>query len=77
MFIFSTAETIAQFLQPLRKVRYEQKHGNPLQWVVTLTSTMTSKYSQPNPRAPRDIEKSASTANTGRIYFEQLHLHPI
>ena len=73
----STAETIAQFLEPLRKVREEQKHENPEQWVNTMTIKMASKYSKPNRRAPRDIEKMVLTANTGRIYFEQLHLHPI
>jgi hypothetical protein len=35
------------------------------------------KYSQPDRRAPRDIEMMVLTANSGRIYFEQLHLHPV
>lgn len=72
-----TAETIAQFVQPLQKVREEQKHEIPQQWVTTMTSRMASKYAKPNRRAPRDIEKMALSANSGRIYFEQLHLHPI
>lgn len=35
------------------------------------------KYSEPDRRAPRDIEKMIHFANSGRIYFEQLHLHPV
>eukprot|EP00978_Attheya_sp_CCMP212_P008410 scaffold19815_cov58-Attheya_sp.AAC.1 len=38
---------------------------------------MAAAYANPNRRAPRDIEKIVLTANSGRIYFEQLHLHPI
>ena len=38
---------------------------------------MERKFAKPDRRAPRDIEKMILTANSGRIYFEQLHLHPI
>jgi hypothetical protein len=38
---------------------------------------MARKYSRPDRRAPRDIEMMVQTANSGRIYFEQLHLHPV
>jgi hypothetical protein len=38
---------------------------------------MGRKFAKPDRRAPRDIEKVIHTANSGRIYFEQLHLHPV
>ena len=69
-----TAETIARFLYPIRKVREEHNDEN---WISTLTSKMSSKYSRPNRRAPRDIEKLIHSANSGRIYVEVAILHPI
>mmetsp|Transcript_18923 Transcript_18923/g.40971 ORF Transcript_18923/g.40971 Transcript_18923/m.40971 type:complete len:1580 (+) Transcript_18923:41-4780(+) len=68
-----TAETIAQFLHPLRKARDEQKDMN---WTSTLTSKMKTRYSNPS-KLPRDVEKNVHTANSGRIYLEKLHLHPL
>lgn len=38
---------------------------------------MEQKFKNPDLRAPRDFEKSIHLANSGRIYFEQLHLHPV
>jgi hypothetical protein len=38
---------------------------------------MGRKFAKPDRRAPRDIEQMIHTANSGRIYFEQLHLHPV
>jgi len=36
---------------------------------------MKTRYSRPN--RLKDIEKNVHTANSGRIYLEKLHLHPI
>lgn len=72
----STAETIARFIQPVTMPKEEQTEEAP-DWVVYLTTSMDRKFSRPDRRAPRDIEKTIHTANTGRIYFEQLHLHPV
>jgi hypothetical protein len=38
---------------------------------------MSEKFSNPDRRAPREVEQMILTANSGRIYFEQLHLHPV
>jgi hypothetical protein len=38
---------------------------------------MANKFAKPDRRAPRDIEQMIYSANSGRIYFEQLHLHPV
>lgn len=46
-------------------------------FVSDLTIGMAMKYARPDRRAPRDIEMMVQTANSGRIYFEQLHLHPV
>lgn len=46
-------------------------------FVSDLTLGMAMKYARPDRRAPRDIEQMVQTANSGRIYFEQLHLHPV
>lgn len=67
-----TAETIAHFLHPLRKARYECQDAN---WPTTLTSKMRL-YSNPS-RLPRMPNVNGNDANTGRIYLEELHLHPI
>ena len=71
-----TAETIARFVQPLRKER-EARSDNPQKWITDVTEKMARKYAKPDRRAPRDFEQSVHTANSGRIYLEQLHLHPI
>lgn len=80
LFIYSlssTAETIAAFLEPLRKVKQDQRGENPHKWIKMMTTKMADKYSKPDRRTPRDLERMILTANSGRIYFEQLHLHPI
>jgi len=71
-----TAETIARFIEPLTTHK-EEENDNSSDWVSKLTSSMGRKFAKPDRRAPRDIEKMIHTANTGRIYFEQLHLHPV
>eukprot|EP00970_Alexandrium_tamarense_P017406 scaffold9505_cov202-Alexandrium_tamarense.AAC.2 len=68
-----TVEAIAVFLHPLRKEEGIEAES----WVVTVTSKMTSSYSKPNRRAPREAERMIHSANSGRLYLEQLHLHPL
>lgn len=46
-------------------------------WVATLTAKMARKFSRANRRSPIDLENTSLSANSGRIYFEQLHLHPV
>lgn len=46
-------------------------------WVATLTAKMARNFSRVNRRIPIDLENTTLTANSGRIYFEQLHLHPV
>lgn len=46
-------------------------------WVSDLTISMAMKYSLPDRRSPQNIESMTHSANSGRIYFEQLHLHPV
>lgn len=73
-----TAEKIAEFIEPLRIMEAEHEdHDKPPDWVSSLTLTMGQKFAKPDRRAPRGIEKMIHTANSGRIYFEQLHLHPV
>jgi hypothetical protein len=71
-----TAETIARFIAPLSAFD-EAENEEPPDWVFNLTASMGRKFATPDRRAPRDIEKMIHTANSGRIYFEQLHLHPV
>lgn len=70
-----TAETLANFLHPFRKAR--EQDINIEAWISTLTLKMSSNYSKRSRRAPRDIEKMIHSANSGRLYVEHLHLHPI
>lgn len=71
-----TAEMIAMFIEPIT-IRKEEANEQPPDWVSDLTSRMGQKFAKPDRRAPRDIEKMIHTANSGRIFFEQLHLHPV
>jgi hypothetical protein len=71
-----TAECIAHFIEPLTLADKEEI-VEPRDWVSKLTAGMGRKFAQPDRHAPRDIEKTIHTANSGRIYFEQLHLHPV
>ena len=73
-----TAEKMAEFIEPLKIMQEEHEdHDKPPDWVSNLTQSMGKNYSTPDRRAPRGIEKMIHTANSGRIYFEQLHLHPV
>lgn len=73
-----TAETIASYIEPVRGAGAgDSSSGETPDWVSDLTVGMAMKYSHPDRRAPREIELLTHTANSGRIYFEQLHLHPV
>lgn len=72
-----TAETIARFIEPLKSVKDEGSDEAHPDWLAMLTSSMGRHFATPDRRAPREIEKMIHTANSGRIYFEQLHLHPV
>lgn len=71
-----TAETVARFIEPLRSTNTDA----PIEatdFVGDLTKAMSMKYSRSDRCAPGDIENMIYSANSGRIYFEQLHLHPV
>ncbi|CAB9509943.1 protein sorting-associated protein 13 [Seminavis robusta] len=73
-----TAEKIAEFIEPLKIMEHaHEENDEPPDWVSNLTTTMGKKFAKPDRRAPRGIERTIHTANSGRIYFEQLHLHPV
>ncbi len=74
--MFRTAETIARFIEPVRRTDEPSSEATP-DFVSDLTIGMARKYACPDRRAPRDIDMMVQTANSGRIYFEQLHLHPV
>jgi hypothetical protein len=76
LFPFRTAETIARFIEPLTTFKEDENEAAP-NWLANLTDRMEKKYAKPDRRAPRDIEAIVQSANSGRIYFEQLHLHPV
>lgn len=69
-----TTETIALFLHPLRKARDEKLDVN---WTSSLTSKMRARYSEPSRRLQVQREVNVQGANSGRIYLEELHLHPL
>jgi hypothetical protein len=73
-----TAECIARFIEPLIDSKQDTEAEHP-DWVLNLTTSMARKLtdSDPDRDGPREIEKIIHTANSGRIYFEQLHLHPV
>lgn len=71
-----TAEAVARFIQPLN-LREDRVQDEPPNWVSKLTTNMEHNYAKTDRRTPRDLEKIIHTANSGRIYVEQLHLHPV
>lgn len=38
---------------------------------------MDEEFARPDRRTFIELDKLGETANSGRIYFEQLHLHPV
>jgi len=77
LFNTRTAETIARFIQPLMNLREDIVQEEPPNWVSKLTTNMERSFAKTDRRTPRDLEKIIHTANSGRIYVEQLHLHPV
>ena len=53
------------------------RREKPLDWLEKLSCSMKDTFGGLNVRPSREIEKLILTANSGRIYFEQLHLHPV
>ena len=74
--VIRTAETFAKFIQPLLTLHEDTREESP-EWIVALTSKMARSFAKANRRTPRNLEEMTVTANSGRIYFEQLHLHPV
>lgn len=71
-----TAETLANFILPFRRAR--ERDIDIETWITALTLKMSSNYSQERSRrAPRDVEKMVHSANSSRLYIENLQLHPI
>jgi hypothetical protein len=74
--LYRTAETIARFIQPLMMLQ-EAAGDESLDWVAAVTASMASSFARADGRKARGLESKAHMANSGRIYFEQLHLHPV
>lgn len=71
-----TAETIARFLEPFTRKK-EEDFKEPGDWVDRLTTEMEVLTHAQIQVAPANIQSTIHSANSGRIYFEQLHLHPV
>jgi hypothetical protein len=46
-------------------------------WVAALTASMASAFAKASWHSQMDVDSTTLTVNSGRIYFEQLHLHPV
>jgi len=71
-----TAETVSTFLEPLT-VRKEEDYKEPSEWVAKVIREMEGVSTSKNQAGPEMIKSTIRSANSGRIYFEQLHLHPV
>ena len=71
-----TAETVSRFIEPFTD-RKEEKYKNSSDWVEKLTRDMEMINRTKSQTAPEAIQGTIHSANSGRIYFEQLHLHPV
>jgi hypothetical protein len=72
-----TTETIARFIEPVRARDEASSPDSTPDFVSDLTIGMAMMNTRPDRRAPHGIEMTVHTANSGRIYLEQLHLHPV
>jgi hypothetical protein len=72
----STAEAIARFISPL-VVSQEKLGEEPADWLSKLTASMDRDFTTPFQKTPGSVEQLVQTTSIGRIYFEQLQLHPI
>ena len=71
-----TAETISRFIEPFTD-RKEEEHKDSSDWVAKLTRDMEAINATNSQTASETIQSTIHSANSGRIYFEQLHLHPV
>jgi hypothetical protein len=71
-----TAETVARFIEPFT-IRKAEEHKDPSDWVKNLTQEMEETSRSKHQKTPDGIQSTIHSANSGRIYFEQLHLHPV
>jgi hypothetical protein len=71
-----TAETIASFIRPLTVARKDVE-VNPIAWVGKLTAQQEENFAKPGQTKARDPDLFDQAANSGRLYIEQLHLHPV
>ena len=72
----TTAETVARFIEPIIVTKADTADEAP-DFVSELTTEMVTKYSRSDRYGPVDLDLIKHSANSGRIYFEQLHLHPV
>lgn len=72
--LYRTAETISRLLHPFHRSREDNINED---WIAALTTKLSARYSRVRVKASHEIEKMAYTANTGRIYLEHLHIHPV
>lgn len=72
--LYRTAETISRLLHPFHRSREDNIKED---WIVALTTKLSARYSRVSVKASHEVEKMAYTANTGRIYLEHLHIHPV
>jgi hypothetical protein len=68
-----TAEKIARFIEPLTVLK-DDENKERADWVARLAESLEQNSDH---RAPKGVEKMIHLANSGRIYFEQLYLHPV
>jgi len=70
-----TAESVVHFFEPILNSKADTADEAP-DFVSDLTIGMMG-YSLSDRCTPADIEAIIHSANSGRFYFEQLHLHPL
>ena len=70
-----TAESVVNFFGPILRSKADTMDEAP-DFVSDLTTGMM-RYSLSDRSTPADIESMIHSANSGRFYFEQLHLHPL
>jgi hypothetical protein len=50
---------------------------NPTAWVGKLTARLEEDFAKPGQTKTRDPDLFDQDVNSGRLYVEQLHLHPV
>jgi hypothetical protein len=68
---------VARFIEPVRATDEALSPDETPDFVSDLTIWMAMMHARPDRRPPQGIEIMVQTANSGRIYFEQLQLHPV